>query len=198
MKVELFKLERRDWVPNNKSFPVMAYRVVGPTMGSDNLGQLFAGNGWNGIWRNGVFGYHHYHSGAHEVLGAGRGFATLMIGGPGGITIKVSTGDCLILPAGTGHMKCHSSHDFQVVGAYPPGQHADFQTTAPTLSMLEAIRLLPRPNSDPVFGSSVDSSMPGYNREDLTDSKQSDTIPTPNIPGSKMSKPHPYLAAVRS
>jgi len=154
MEVELFKLERRDWVPNNKSFPVMAYRVVGPTMGSDDFGELFTANGWDGIWRNGVFGYHHYHSGAHEVLGVGRGFATLMIGGPGGITIKVSTGDSLILPAGTGHMKLHSSHDFQVVGAYPPEQHADIQTTGPTLSMLEAIRLLPRPNSDPVFGSS--------------------------------------------
>lgn len=129
MEVELFKLSCRDWVPNNQSFPVMAYRVIGPTMDSDTFGELFAANGWDRIWRNGVFGYQHYHSGAHEVLGVGRGFATLMIGGPGGITIKVSTGDCLILPAGTGHMKRHSSHDFQVVGAYPPGQHADIQTT---------------------------------------------------------------------
>jgi uncharacterized protein YjlB len=84
----------------------------------------------------------------------GRGEATLQIGGPDGKTLDVAQGDCLILPAGTGHMKLRSSADFQVVGAYPPGQKADIQTSAPSAEMLERIRSLPKPETDPVHGAS--------------------------------------------
>jgi uncharacterized protein YjlB len=91
-----------------------------------------------------------------RVLGVGRGSATLLIGGPTGQAFEVSRGDCLILPAGTGHRKLVSSPDFQVVGAYPPGQHADIQTEAATPEMKETISSLPLPDMAPLFGSTGD------------------------------------------
>lgn len=152
MTVEHFRLTKSDWVPNNPAFPVIVYRQIGPHICSAAFEDMFSTNGWTDIWRNGVFDYHHYHSSAHEVLGVGRGKAKLQIGGPAGPMLEVSQGDCLILPAGTGHKKIESSSDFQVVGAYPPGQHADIQRSVPTGKMLTNIRSLPSPGMDPVQG----------------------------------------------
>jgi uncharacterized protein YjlB len=152
MKTEQLTFGPGGQVPNNQTFAVVVYRNVGTDFHSADFEAIFSRNGWSGIWRNGVFDYHHYHSGAHEVLGVGRGEATLQIGGPEGKILDVTRGDCLILPAGTGHMKLRSSADFQVVGAYPPGQKADIQTSAPSAEMLERIRSLPKPETDPVHG----------------------------------------------
>jgi uncharacterized protein YjlB len=41
-----------------------------------------------------------------------------------------------------------------VVGAYPKGQHADIQTSAPSSEMLAKISSVPLPHTDPVQGSS--------------------------------------------
>jgi len=141
-----------EWVPNNPRFPVLIYRLA--LTDAKSFKDLFASNGWNGIWTNGVFDYQHYHSGAHEVLGISGGQATLLIGGPEGEAMTVQQGDCLLLPAGTGHRSLDCSHDFQVVGAYPPGQQADILTTNATAQQLSAIRSLPRPETDPVTGAS--------------------------------------------
>ena len=143
------------WVPNNQRLPVLLYKNALPDNGSsDDFEELFALNEWTGIWRNGVFNYQHYHCGAHEVLGIGQGNASLLIGGPDGRAIEVVGGDCLILPAGTGHMNLRSSPDFEVVGAYPVGQRADIQTAAASPEMLSRISALPIPEADPVQGSS--------------------------------------------
>jgi len=152
LKTQELTFPPSEQVPNNGSFSVVIYRGVGPALDSVGFEALFSRNGWTGIWRNGVFDYHHYHSKAHEVLGVGRGEATLQIGGPKGEAVDVKQGDCLILPAGTGHKRLKASADFQVVGAYPPGQEADIQTSSPDEDMLEAIRSLPRPETDPVHG----------------------------------------------
>jgi uncharacterized protein YjlB len=115
---------------------------------------LFQKNGWGGIWRDGVFSYHHYHSTAHEVLGVVRGSARIAFGGPEGIAVEVETGDVAVIPAGVGHCNLGSSGDFLVIGAYPRGQSWDLRTGEPDerREVLENIRKVPLPETDPVFG----------------------------------------------
>ncbi len=149
--VEAVTFDRSESVPNNQRLPVLHFNV---SVRNPDFESLFAENGWSGIWKNGVFTYQHYHSGAHEVLGVASGTATLLIGGPGGRAFAVKTGSCLILPAGTGHQNLGSSADFQVVGAYPPHQHADIQTSTATEEMLARIKGLALPETDPVQGPS--------------------------------------------
>lgn len=150
MDVDTTFFEPSDWVPNNQRLPVLRYNV--DLSEGESFETLFAKNGWSGIWTDGVFDYQHYHTGAHEVLGVKNGAATLLIGGPGGQEFRVAQGDCLILPAGTGHKNLGSSNDFAVIGAYPPGQHADIQTSAADAEMLSTIASLPLPRTDPVLG----------------------------------------------
>ncbi|MXN50593.1 cupin [Shinella sp. AETb1-6] len=151
MTVEEILFDPSEWVPNNPRLPVLLY---GSVESEKPFEALFAANGWIGIWTNGVFDYQHYHTRAHEVLGVSKGNATLLIGGPGGRHLHVSKGDCLVLPAGTGHQNLGCSDDFEVVGAYPPNQHADIQTSAASAEQLSTIASVPLPRTDPVYGSS--------------------------------------------
>jgi uncharacterized protein YjlB len=153
-EVESIRFERSEWVPNNPVLPVLVYtKALSP---ADDMASAFEArfrqNGWHGLWRNGVFSYQHYHTHAHEVLGIARGRARLLIGGPTGKELEVSAGDCLVLPAGTGHMRLGASEDFLVVGGYPPGQHADIKMDEPDAAGLDAIGRVPLPKSDPVEG----------------------------------------------
>lgn len=66
--------------------------------------------------------------------------------------MDVSAGNALVLPAGTGHRRIHSTEDFLVVGAYPAGQEWDICCTAPSPEAHERIRTLPYPGRDPVMG----------------------------------------------
>ena len=43
--------------------------------------QVFTENGWGGLWTDGIFGYHLFHSNAHEVLGVIEDTAILVLGG---------------------------------------------------------------------------------------------------------------------
>jgi uncharacterized protein YjlB len=145
-----------EWVPNNPRLPMLVYRSL-PLGGHDPASlfeKRFEGNSWQGTWRNGVFAYQHYHTHAHEVLGVAAGSARLLLGGPTGREIDVAAGDCLVLPAGTGHRRLDASSDFLVVGAYPPGQHADIQTGDCGEQGRKAIASVPLPPADPVTGAS--------------------------------------------
>ena len=87
-------------VPNN-ILPFLVYQgavMLDPKQPEETIEALFAGNGWGGMWRNGVFDYLHYHATVHEVLGVARGEARVRFGGDHGEVLKISAGDVAVLP----------------------------------------------------------------------------------------------------
>jgi uncharacterized protein YjlB len=148
-------LKPNGWMPNS-ALPVLFYRDALPV--SENLAagmeRLFTANQWPPQWRNGVYDFHHYHSTAHEVLGFAAGHADLVLGGEGGEAVTVNAGDVVVLPAGTGHCRITASDDFLVVGAYPENEHWDICRTAATAEVLERMRRVRFPASDPLTGAS--------------------------------------------
>ncbi|RWU17205.1 cupin [Pseudomonas alkylphenolica] len=153
--VQTLLLEPNEWVPNNPHLPILIYIKAIAAKGSDPVADFkntFSTHGWPPQWCAGVYDYHHYHTQGHEVLGVVSGFARLMLGGPNGRLVEVSAGDVLLLPVGTGHCNTQCSDDFLVVGAYPPGQHADTCRQAPSQQQLASILSLSFPEQDPVQG----------------------------------------------
>jgi uncharacterized protein YjlB len=141
-------------IPNNPRLPALLYRdvaIVGDAAGCE---RLFAGHGWDGLWRDGIYPFHHYHSTAHEALGIAVGRALVLLGGPRGERVELRAGDVVILPAGTGHCNLGASDDLLVVGAYPPGQRWDLRRGDPAdrPAVLANIAAVPPPTTDPVFG----------------------------------------------
>jgi len=151
---EAFHLDSNGRMPNSH-LPVVIYRGVSKEADLETyFRRLFNSNHWSGDWAMGIFGYHHFHSNAHEVLGVAAGSATLVLGGEGGRALEVGAGDVLILPAGTGHRRIKDSWDFWVVGAYPRGQENCDEYTDQRMCTNCALRLraVALPSRDPVYG----------------------------------------------
>ncbi|MDH3603289.1 MAG: cupin domain-containing protein, partial [Candidatus Tectomicrobia bacterium] len=105
--------------PNNAKLPLTVYRgaVALPEHNpAAEFEALFAAHDWPPAWRYGIFGYHHYHSTAHEVLGIFRGRATIQFGGEQGVVLEVQAGDVVVIPAGVAHKSLGSSRNFCAVG----------------------------------------------------------------------------------
>ncbi len=145
-------------IPNNPTLPLLLYRGSVDLTGSPDPEKLiektFADNGWGHMWRNGIYPYVHYHSMIHEALGIARGRATVRFGGEHGEEIEIAPGDIAILPAGTGHQCLKQTRELVVIGAYPPSGKYNLcrGTKAERAKALAAIRKVPLPLSDPVFG----------------------------------------------
>lgn len=155
MVLEQFQFEDDGKIPNSV-FPLIVYRQAFPF--PDYLDQVmedaFAKNNWTNAWRNGVYDYHHYHSITHEVLGVYKGSAELQLGGDAGETITVTTGDVLLIPAGTGHKRISSTEDFAVLGAYPDGKDYDLMKgeAGDRPGADDRIAKVPVPDYDPILG----------------------------------------------
>ena len=143
-------------VPNNP-MPFLVYKGAAAVDGDhpeQTIEDLFAANGWGGMWRNGVYDYLHYHATVHEALGVARGHARVRFGGDRGRQFEIAAGDVAVLPAGTGHQCFWASGDFCVIGAYPPGPQ--MQVTRPTPeNHRKALKTIPEvklPDTDPALG----------------------------------------------
>ncbi len=155
-EVEAIELPPVGTLPGKRLLPLLVYRQVLP-LGGDTASAcetLFARHGWTGGWRNGIFGYDHFHATTHEVLGIARGQVRVRFGGNGGIEAEVSAGDVVVVPAGVAHRNLGASRDLLVVGAYPDGRDPDRNTGTPGQNphTVAAIMRVPVPPADPVFG----------------------------------------------
>ena len=157
MKTATFQFADDGDIPNHGRLPLIVYAgALGPLTSdaATAFEELFRANGWGGSWRNGIFPFHHYHSTAHEVLGIAAGSAEVRFGGEGGVTLSVTAGDAVLIPAGVGHKRISATPDLLVIGAYPAGQRADLmregaEDKAGIRARIAAVRL---PAADPVAG----------------------------------------------
>jgi len=157
-KAQAFHFRDDGETPNNPRFPLIWYRspvALAPAYDPAAIfEELFAANGWGKSWRNGIYGFRHFHTRTHEVLGIARGHARVEFGGKRGRTIEVRAGDVIVLPAGTGHQRRSAALDLLVVGAYPAG--AEYDEPKPHEvdhdAAVAAIAKVRRPTNDPVYG----------------------------------------------
>jgi len=143
--------------PNNGRLPLLLYKGTIELPARDParvVEELFESHSWSGSWRNGIFGVHHYHSTAHEVLGVTSGKARVQLGGPTGSMYTVKKGDVIVIPAGVAHKNLGASLNFRVVGAYPDGQNWDmnYGKAGERPQVDRNIARVPLPEQNPVFG----------------------------------------------
>lgn len=154
-KIETHVFADDGTVPNNP-LPLVLYRGA---LGSEGdlaarCEEMFEANGWPGAWRNGIYGHHHYHSNAHEVLGIARGSAKVRLGGEHGASVELRQGDVVVIPAGVAHKRESASGDLLVIGSYPQGQRPDICRADAAAHDKSATNVaqVPLPGCDPVTG----------------------------------------------
>ncbi len=153
-----FTIKRNKYFPNSR-MPVLIYKNAVELPKQKNkaasiIQKIFDRNGWSNSWTNGIYDFHHYHSITHECMGIIMGTATIILGGPNGRKIKLTTGDVLILPAGVSHKCLRFSESFKCVGAYPQGKDYDINTGtfSEYKNAIIKINKLAIPRKDPVMG----------------------------------------------
>jgi len=137
----------------NSALPLLVYRrALAPDPAA--MERVFAAHGWSNSWRDGIFGYHHFHGTAHEVLGIAAGEVRVAFGGPSGQEVTVRAGDVVVIPAGVGHRNMGHSADLLVVGAYPGCMGCDIRRGDPAeyAAAVRAVAAVPLPDGDPVQG----------------------------------------------
>jgi uncharacterized protein YjlB len=144
--------------PNNELLPLLVYAGALDLPERDPatlIEVILRENGWGGSWRSTVFGYHHYHSTAHEMLGIYSGRARVLFGGDHGPVIEATPGDVIIIPAGVAHNNLGSTPEFRCVGAYPRGQSPDMNYGHPgeRPRVDQNIARVPVPELDPIYSS---------------------------------------------
>ncbi len=151
------RIEEHGRFPNNPKLPLLVYAKAVSLPERDpasTFETLFTANGWHGTWRDGVYGYHHYHSTAHEVLGIYQGSARIQFGGDPGPVLEVSAGDVVVIPAGVAHKNLGDSGTLGIVGAYPDGQRWDmnYGKTGERPAVDRNIAQVESPKRDPIYG----------------------------------------------
>lgn len=143
--------------PNNGLLPLLYYPQAVTVQGegdTDAIRELLETNRWTNSWVDGIYNEHHYHSTVHEVLVALAGSARVQFGGPGGIILTFEKGDVVIIPAGVAHKRVDEGDGFSCLGAYPDGHDYDMKYGKPgeRPGVDEAIRKVPLPENDPLYG----------------------------------------------
>lgn len=136
----------------NSALPLLVYRGALADCTAGAVQQLFQAHGWGDSWVDGIFGHHHYHSTAHEVLGMIAGWCEVRVGGPNGRTLRVETGDVVVVPAGVAHCNVGQGDGFRCFGAYPAGQRPDLCRPGDRAKALRNLPAVPLPAQDPVHG----------------------------------------------
>ena len=140
----------------NSHLPVLIYKNALPP--SDRLERelrhCFEKHGWGGAWTNGVYLYDHFHCNAHEVLGVAAGWIELQLGGDEGEMERLTAGEIVVLPAGTGHRRLRASGGYSIVGAYPRGQETpnNYRSVTNCANYRNRLNAVPMPDQDPVLG----------------------------------------------
>lgn len=156
-EVQILQLKENGNFPNNPKLPVLLYKNVFDFKDKNpasTIEKVLAENNWGGLWRNGIYSFHHYHSSAHEALGIYGGWAEVQLGGPENDPVRIEQGDLIVLPVGTAHKKINSGDGFAVVGAYPDGQSWDmnYGKLEEMENAKQNISKVKLPSKDPVFG----------------------------------------------
>ncbi len=99
---DLLLLDPDPIIPNS-TLPVLIYRAAIAPKNGKALGfkDLYNANDWHGVWRNGIYDFHHFHSISHEVLGIEAGRAQVRLGGDYRRQCRCRSRRCVDPPAGT-------------------------------------------------------------------------------------------------
>ena len=151
-----FVFEDDGLVPNNP-MPFLVYKGAVDVRNDHpekTIEGLFGANGWGAMWRTASTIICTTTPPCMKCSASPAATPAVRFGGDRGKELEISAGDVAILPAGTGHQCLSASHDFSVVGAYPPGPPMQITRATPE-NHAKALKTIPEvkiPKTDPVRG----------------------------------------------